>query len=66
MLQMQLAAFIKVCRYIEIFYKESHIAAFFETSVLKEVCIFRYLHNNSTVLTPKFRNNIKIWYTILD
>ena len=35
--------FLKVCRY-------HHIAVFFETSVLKEVRILRYLHNNSVVL----------------
>ena len=43
--------FLKVCCYFEIFFNP-HIVAFFETSVLKEVCILRYLHNNSAVLLP--------------
>ena len=34
--------------------------AFFETSVLKEVCTLRYLHNNSTVLIPKFQNKASL------
>ena len=40
-----------------------HIAVFFETSVLKEVRILHYFHNNNTVLIPKFENIGIVCYT---
>ena len=36
-----------------------HIVAFFEASVLKEVCILRYLHNISA------NTKVKLSYTLL-
>ena len=45
--------FVRVYRCLEIF-SNRHIAVSFETSVLKEVCILLYLHNNNTVLILKF------------
>ena len=39
-----------------------HIVAFFETSVLKEVCSLRYLRNHSAVLIPKFQINFNLFY----
>ena len=39
-----------------------HIVAFFETSVLKEVRILRYLRN-SAVLIPKFQNKTIVYLT---
>ena len=41
-----------------------HFAFFFETSVLKEVRILRYLHNNSAVLILMLSYKIKLSYTI--
>ena len=41
-------------------FSNHHVAAFFERSVLKEVRMLRYLHNNSTMLIPKFKNKIKL------
>ena len=38
------------------------VVAFFETSVLKEVRIIRYLNNNSAVLIPKFQNKAIAYY----
>ena len=49
----------QIYRYSEGFSKH-HVAAFFERSVLKEVRILSYLHNNSTMLIPKFQNKIKL------
>ena len=45
----------------------SHIIVFFETSVLKEVRILRYLHKNSAMLIVMLilSSKIKLWYTIL-
>ena len=42
-----------------------HIVAFFETSVLKEVRILRYLHNNSVVLILMLMLSSKKSYPIL-
>ena len=42
-----------------------HIVVFFETSVLKEVRILRYLHNNSAVLILMLSYKIKLSHTIL-
>ena len=42
-----------------------YIAVFFETSVLKEVCILRYLHNNSVVLILMLMLSSKKSYPIL-
>ena len=41
-----------------------NIVAFFETSVLKEIRILRYLHNNRAALIPKFPKTLS--YTLLD
>ena len=49
--------FIKPYRYSES-YSNRHITAFFERNVLNKVRILRYLHNNSTVLIPKFENKV--------
>ena len=38
------------------------VVAFFETRVLKEVRILRYLNNNSKVLIPKFQNKAIVYY----
>ena len=40
-----------------------HIVVFFETSVLKEVRILRFLYNNSAVLRPKFQNKAMIYHS---
>ena len=40
-----------------------YIVVFFETRVLKEVRILRYLHNNSVVLILKFQNKAIVYYT---
>ena len=42
-----------------------HIVVFFETSILKEVRILRYLHNNSAVLILMLSYKIKLSHTIL-
>ena len=42
-----------------------HMAAFFETNVLKEVHIFRYLHDNSALLLLKFQNKAILYYTYI-
>lgn len=47
---------VKRFRYFEIFFN-CHIASFFETIILKEVFILRYLHNNSMKLILKFPKN---------
>ena len=39
-----------------------HIAVFFKASVLKEVRILCYFHNNSPVLIPKFQNKANLYY----
>ena len=39
-----------------------HIAAFFKTSVLKEVRILHYLHNESVVLIQKFENKAMVYF----
>ena len=44
-------------------YLSRHIVALFETSVLKEVRILRYLHNISAVLIPKFQNKAIVYFT---
>ena len=43
----------------------NHYIAVFETSVLKEVCILRYLHNNSVVLILMLMLSSKKSYPIL-
>ena len=45
---------VKICRY-SVGFPYHHAAAFFE-SVSNEVRILRYLHNNGTMLIPKFKN----------
>ena len=45
--------FIKVYHYTKGFWNR-HIVAFFEISVLKEVCTLNYVHNIITTLIPKF------------
>ena len=40
-----------------------YIVVFFETRVLKEVRVLRYLHNNSVVLILKFQNKAIVHYT---
>ena len=54
--------FVKVCRYLEIFFSR-HIVAFFEASVLKEVHILRYLHNIGAALISKFQNKAIVYLT---
>ena len=49
--------FTKVCRYSESF-SNHHAAVFLERSISKEVYVLRYLHNNSTMLVPKFKNQV--------
>ena len=49
--------FLKVYCYSEGF-SNHHAAAFFERCVSKEFRILRYLHNNSKILTPNFKNKI--------
>ena len=39
-----------------------HINVFLETSVLKEVHVLRYLHDNIAVLIPKFQNKEIVYY----
>ena len=46
--------FIKIYRYSEGF-SNPHVITFFERNVLKEVNILWLLHNNSTMLLPKFK-----------
>ena len=41
--------FIKVCFYPGVTFNH-HVVAFFETNVLKKVCILNYPHNNSKML----------------
>ena len=52
--------FKKVYRYSEGF-ADHHAAVFLEKSISKEVRILRYIHNNSTMLIPKFKN--QVYYT---
>ena len=40
-----------------------NIVAFFETSVLKEVCFLRNLHNKTAVQIQKFKNKAIVHYT---
>ena len=54
--------FLKVYLYCEIF-STANVAVFFETSVLKEVRILRYLHYKSAVLIPKIQNEAIVYYT---
>ena len=55
--------FLKFCRYCEIF--STNILSFRETSVLKEVRILRYLHNNTNP-NAKFQNKAIVYYTNTD
>ena len=54
--------FVKVCLLLRDFCS-CHIVAFFETSVLKEVCISCYLHNINAALIPKFQNKAMVCFT---
>ena len=38
-----------------------HVVAFFEIGFVK-VCIVRYLHNNNSMLIPKFQNKVAVYY----
>ena len=40
-----------------------YIVAFFETSVLQEVHILRYLRNGSAMLIPKLQNKTLAYYS---
>ena len=48
---------MKVYHYSEDF-SNRHAAAFFERSVLKEIRVLLYLHNNSVMLRQKFKNKV--------
>ena len=39
-------------------FSDNHAPVFFERSILKEVRILRYFHNNITVVIPKFKNKV--------
>ena len=39
-----------------------HVVTFFKTGFLKEICIVRYLHDNNSVLIPKFQNKVAVYY----
>ena len=54
--------FVKVYHYPKDF-SNHHIVAFFEISVLKEVCLLHYLHNNITTLISKFQNQLVVCNT---
>ena len=56
--------FIKVYCYLKVFLN-THIVTFFEASILKELSILRFLHNNSAMLIPKFQNKAVVSYIIL-
>ena len=49
-------------RYSEGFSNRHVVALLFENSVLKEVRILRYLHNNSTMLIQKLFGNMFFVY----
>ena len=55
--------FIKVCRDWDFFNR--HIVAFFETTVLKEVRILRYLLSNSSVSILMFLDKTIVYYTFM-
>ena len=52
-------------RYSEGFSNRHVVALLFENSVLKEVRILRYLHNNSTMLIQKFKNKLAKFRQVL-
>ena len=60
----RLYSFLKPCRSFEIF-STAILLFFFGASVLKEVRILHYLHNNNTVLIPNFQNIATAYYTYL-
>ena len=39
-------------------FSNDHAHVFFERSILKEVRILRYFHNNIKVVMPKFKNKV--------
>ena len=61
----KLLFFLKVCRYCDIF-STVILSFYFETSVLKEVPILRYLDNQCSANTnanAKFQNKVIVYYT---
>ena len=55
--------FVNVCCCLEVFLNQ-HVVAFFEKSILRDVRILHYLHNNSTILMPMFQNKATVVYHI--
>ena len=56
-------SFLKLCRYWDFFNR--YVAVFFEASILKEVRILHYLHNNSAVLILMLSSKIKLYLYII-
>ena len=59
--ELKTRVFVKAYRYFEGF-SNRHVAAFFERSFLKDVCILRYPHNNWHLFTNRqsMRHFLKI------